>query len=278
MASSKPVFFLIQGAWIGSEVFSPVIHLLWSKGYATWCQELPHHNRDPAVTASTTAEFIRAELLKLIDNGHDVIPVCWSLGGKLAPPAFEGLWKKERESFGKSNGIVGMVFASCPLMEKVGMTSRDSQMVNDPKMMFDGADPHETFEYQDGLMTPKLGPDTPFAKSMYASLEGIYPKAHELFDPTIRPLSLATQNEPLNYVPVVKKDPESMEEPGTFHVPVAYFVTEQDRVVSKVIQEKYVNRWKDQWTQVYRFDTGHMLWVAAPEQVVDSLVDFASRV
>ena len=300
-SSTKPVLFLVHGAWVGSFAYAKVIPQLWEAGYSTWCQELPFHNGDPASSVQDTIDFVRKELLMILDSGRDVIPVCWSFGAVIAPPAFKGLWKHEREKEGHKTGITGMVFASTPLVQKAGITGAENQKHWEAQTWFSGHAPPELFNLvseafdwpsecciklgmdaeartsQGPLLTAKTGKGSPFTVGMYHSIDPSQ-NPNDIFDPLLRPLAGASHAQPLPYVPQIKEAPDSMDEPGRWPVPTAYFLTADDPVIPTAIQEKVVKKWDGQWAMVERFDCGHMLWVARTETVVGALVKFAQQV
>ena len=287
----KPVLFLVHGAWMGSSSFSSIIPALRNAGYPTWAHELPCHNGDPNSDAEETANFVRNELLRIFEAGRDVITVCWSFGGVIAPPGFEGLWKAEREKQGQEHGIIGMVFACTPLAQRAGITATQNGVEWENTTWFGGGNPLEVFNpvsstsitrsqllrhtAQGPLITIKTGRDSPFARAMYATLPSA-PHPSEVFDPVLRPLSAKAHNTPLGSVPHIKTNTE--DEVGGFPVPTAYFLAEQDKVIPTLVQEKVVGRWQEKWAKVYRFDCGHVIWAAQPEEVVNALKDFAEGV
>lgn len=83
----------------------------------------------------------------ILEQGLDVVVVFHSLGGVLGPQALKGFWRDQRrEELGKHNGIIGMVYSSCPIVPKAGITSQENQAMWGSDAWF-GGNPKEAMEF-----------------------------------------------------------------------------------------------------------------------------------
>lgn len=113
MATSKPTFVLIPGAWHTPAHFKHLIARLHEADYATASVALssvnPPHPKE--IEVATDVALIREKmLLPLLEEGKDLVLVLHSYGGFPGAAAAKGLSPSERRSEGRSGGIIGMIF------------------------------------------------------------------------------------------------------------------------------------------------------------------------
>ena len=115
MATPKPTFVIVPGAWHPPSCYDTIVSHLRAAGYPTLVASLPSLNaREPATaTCTADAESVRRQVLPLIENeGKDVLLVSHSYGGIPAGGAALGLSKSTRTKDGHRGGIIGMVYIS----------------------------------------------------------------------------------------------------------------------------------------------------------------------
>lgn len=113
MASSKPTFVLIPGAWHSSSHYGHLVAHLREAGYPAVSLTLPSVDpQEPKkIEVVTDIAFIREKmLLPLLEDGKDVVLVMHSYGGLPGGAAAKGVSKSERTSEGLLGGVIGLVF------------------------------------------------------------------------------------------------------------------------------------------------------------------------
>lgn len=115
MASFRPSFVIVPGAWHQPEIYQKLVTHLNKAGYSAVVTSLPSCNtEDPQqATCSADAEAVRKRILQLMDaNGKDVVVVCHSYGGIPGGGAAYGLSKLSRAKEGKKGGVTGLIYIS----------------------------------------------------------------------------------------------------------------------------------------------------------------------
>lgn len=112
--NSRPVFVIIPGASQTPSHYAHLIHLLHSRGYGTLTALLPSGGATKPVSAEEDAEFIRSRLLiPLLDTEkHNVVLVMHSYAGLPGSAAARGLGEAERVAQGKTTSVLGQIFIS----------------------------------------------------------------------------------------------------------------------------------------------------------------------
>lgn len=99
---------------------------LYSRGITS---ESPAHKstgfEPPTQTLADDITNLRQTILKLVNDGKDVIVLMHSYGGVVGSGAVEGLGKAEREKAGKTGGVVLIVYMAAFALPK-GVSLLDS--------------------------------------------------------------------------------------------------------------------------------------------------------
>lgn len=105
MAPDKPVILLIHGAFYQPIHYNEVLGKLSEKGFTVAAPALPTTGTDPDLTYEDDVEVINQTLLKLLDDGKEVILVAHSTGALPASHCIEGESVAERAECGLKGGI-----------------------------------------------------------------------------------------------------------------------------------------------------------------------------
>lgn len=120
--NTKPVIYILHGAWHSPAYFVTVKTKLESRGYTVRCPQLPSSGAvPPTKTLYDDADVVRGELEPLIERGQDVVLVMHSYGGVVGTQAAAGLGKAERQRQGQQGGIVALFYA-CSFMVNLGQS------------------------------------------------------------------------------------------------------------------------------------------------------------
>ena len=118
--ATKPLVYILHGAWHGPSYFETVKGKLQARGYTMACPEQPSTGASPPTkTLYDDAAHVRAELELLIEHGQEVVLVMHSYGGMVGTQAAAGLGKAERTQRGLSGGIVRLFYA-CSFLLPLG--------------------------------------------------------------------------------------------------------------------------------------------------------------
>ena len=114
---------LVPAAWHLPVHYLDYIRQLRLAGFLTFSQRLPSCNTaNPAAeSVSRDADFVRQQLLLLINNGREVVLIVHSYSGGPGAVAAKGLSAVERHAAGQPGGIIGMIFISA-FIAKEGAT------------------------------------------------------------------------------------------------------------------------------------------------------------
>jgi pimeloyl-ACP methyl ester carboxylesterase len=115
--ATKPLVYILHGAWHGPAYFEDVKSKLQTLGYTMMCPQQPSTGANPPLaTLYDDAAHVRAELEVLIEHGQEVVLVMHSYGGMVGTQAAVGLGKEERMRRGQSGGIVRLFYACAFLL------------------------------------------------------------------------------------------------------------------------------------------------------------------
>src|ERR1700742_3199523 len=118
--ASKPLVYVLHGAWHGPEYFEAARAKFQALGYTMLCPQQPSTGATPpTVTLYDDAAHVRGELELLIEHGQEVVLVMHSYGGMVGTQAAAGLGKAERMKRGLSGGIVRLFYA-CSFLLPLG--------------------------------------------------------------------------------------------------------------------------------------------------------------
>jgi len=108
---SKPTIVCVPGAWHTPEIYSKVLDILSGHGYPTVGLPLPSAGASPPhANFDEDVKGIRDCLVKLVEEGKDVVLVTHSYTGMPGAEAPAGLGKKERQAANLKGGVIRMVF------------------------------------------------------------------------------------------------------------------------------------------------------------------------
>src|SRR5882757_9314808 len=118
--ASKPVVYILHGAWHSPSCFDLVKEKLEALGYTVICPQQPSTGATPPTkTLQDDAALVRAELELLIEHGQEVVLVMHSYGGVVGTQAATGLGKAERTKRGQRGGIIKLFYA-CSFLLPLG--------------------------------------------------------------------------------------------------------------------------------------------------------------
>ncbi|KAI0144473.1 alpha/beta-hydrolase [Xylariaceae sp. FL1272] len=125
-AVTLPTILFICGAWHEPWCFDLVRQSLADRGFESAAPALPTvGTQDPNLGLQDDAQAIRTTLVKLINEGKEVVLVPHSYGGIVASNAVEGLDIKSRVSKGLKGGVSMIVFL-CAFTIPAGTTVKSS--------------------------------------------------------------------------------------------------------------------------------------------------------
>ncbi|OLN96282.1 Methylesterase 7 [Colletotrichum chlorophyti] len=113
MSTTKPTFVLAPGAWHLATCYSPAQKILESRGHPVEAVEYPSVGAEPPNKGlNDDADAVRAVLLRLADEGKEIVLVVHSYGGLVGANAVQGLGYKQRAKEGKKGGVISFVYLS----------------------------------------------------------------------------------------------------------------------------------------------------------------------
>ncbi|KAJ5726193.1 uncharacterized protein N7483_007550 [Penicillium malachiteum] len=116
---SNPTIVFSLGAWVIPAVFDATRARLNAAGYPSECPPHPSIGAEPPVkTLSDDAISLREVLIRLADDGRDIVVVAHSYGGIVASCAVDGLSKQDRVREGKVGGIIRVVYLAAFTLDK----------------------------------------------------------------------------------------------------------------------------------------------------------------
>ncbi|KAF9878659.1 hypothetical protein CkaCkLH20_03559 [Colletotrichum karsti] len=119
MATNKPTFIFVPGAWHCATKFQPVTSQLEALGYSTACVQLPSYGAEPPLSDfDPDVTAIRQSIEEAADRGEDVVLFMHSYGGVVGCEACRGLDKATRQELGKPGGVIRLVFCSAFLLSE----------------------------------------------------------------------------------------------------------------------------------------------------------------
>ena len=124
MSTTETAFVLVPGSFSPASFYHKVTDILKSKGYngvyETELMSAGERKEGPA-TLIDDAEHIRATIIKLADQGKDVVLAMNSYAGFPGSEAAKGVGKPERQAAGKSGGLIALVYIAS-FLPPVGAT------------------------------------------------------------------------------------------------------------------------------------------------------------
>ncbi|PYI00187.1 alpha/beta-hydrolase [Aspergillus ellipticus CBS 707.79] len=115
--SPKPTIVFVPGAWHTPAHYEEMLDLLQNAGYPTKSINLPSVNatHPHRQTLAADVDAVRESLLKLVDQGKEVILLMHSYGGCPGGAAAKGLSRMERS---RPGAVVGLLFLSAFLVQE----------------------------------------------------------------------------------------------------------------------------------------------------------------
>ncbi|KAI0514724.1 Alpha/Beta hydrolase protein [Xylaria bambusicola] len=113
MATSKPTVFFLPGGFHTSWIYDTVRNILSNRGFETDASDLVSVGAtDASVGMHSDAAHLRSQLVKLVDEGKEIVLVAHSYGGIVASNAVDGLSIEQRAAQGKQGGIILVLYLS----------------------------------------------------------------------------------------------------------------------------------------------------------------------
>ncbi len=107
----KPDIVLIPGAWHSGDTYEVLVPFLREHNYETTCLTLPSVGAEPPLTTlDPEVDYIRTEIISLLEQNKEVVVVMHSYGGFAGSAALRGLSKSERQEQGWRGGIIALVY------------------------------------------------------------------------------------------------------------------------------------------------------------------------
>ena len=111
MATVKPVFVFIPGAWHTPDCFDQVRELLSTQGYESVAIATPSVGANPPENGlHADIAYTKTILEGLLDKGQHIIVVNHSYGGIVGAGAVEGLGLAQRSQAGLPGGVIMVVW------------------------------------------------------------------------------------------------------------------------------------------------------------------------
>ncbi|KAJ5087127.1 hypothetical protein N7456_010743 [Penicillium angulare] len=116
---SNPTFVFSLGAWITPEVYDSTRAHLDTLGYPSECPAHPSTGAEPpSKELSDDVTSLRDVLVKLADEGRELVVVAHSYGGVVASCAVDGLSKQARERESKLGGVIKVIYLAAFALDK----------------------------------------------------------------------------------------------------------------------------------------------------------------
>lgn len=115
MSQAKPSIVIIPGSFSPETFYFETADKLREYGYETIVKDLPSASRVPPEKGASMyedADYFRAVVEKLADEGKDVVLVTHSYGGVVGTEAAKDVLKTERKAAGKPGGVVRLVYVT----------------------------------------------------------------------------------------------------------------------------------------------------------------------
>ncbi|OIW35132.1 alpha/beta-hydrolase [Coniochaeta ligniaria NRRL 30616] len=111
MTSNNTVIVFAPGAWHQATCFDKLRNALKPRGWTTVAVEYPSVGAEPPTKhVADDAAAIRSAVLRLADEGKEVVLVVHSYGGLAGAVAVEGLGWKQRAKQGKIGGVTMFIY------------------------------------------------------------------------------------------------------------------------------------------------------------------------
>ncbi|KAL4881846.1 alpha/beta-hydrolase [Aspergillus karnatakaensis] len=242
--ASKPTIVFSIGSWLTPASFDTVREKLSAKRIPS---EVPAHPsvgaEPPTKTLTDDIASLRSVLVRLVEEGKDVVVVGHSSGGISASGAAEGLTKADRKAAGLAGGVVMIVFMAAFVLDK-GQSLLDML----------GGQPLPWMDIQGDYVRCSGGPEVAF--------HDVAPNEQQKWASSLLHTSRELFAGAATYEP--------------WHTtPSAYIVTEEDRALPLPYQEGMAAKLGTEL--IYRLKSSHSPFLSVPDQLVDVLEELAAK-
>ncbi|KAL8946904.1 MAG: hypothetical protein Q9222_006758 [Ikaeria aurantiellina] len=245
---------LVHGAWHVPEHYTEFILRLQQAGFEVHCPRLPtcdEHKR-PNTDHSADVQAIRAQVLSLINEGHNVVMLLHSYGGSVGAEATKGLSLNERAAQGLPNGVSHLIYM-CGFMLQPGETVGGASL---PR-----PDP-DPVEFDEITGTTFLCQDP--VQLFYGDVEPARAKELEAM--------LVRQD--------VRAGLVTITHPAWKYSPTTYLRTTEDGVLFLDWQDRQIKAVRDAGVDiaVETFKASHSPFISIPDDMVDAVVRAAQLI
>lgn len=242
MATEKPLLVFLPGGWHTPEAYGPTTSILEKAGYTTIGISLPTigselKNLTPQEDWKEDVDAIRAELLKHIGKGKDIVLIAHSYSGTVASEACNGLGKANRELLGLPGGVVKLVYLAALVLD-IGhyiWEANGGKPVNEQKTIMKG----------DLCYVDKEGAVSWFYNECSPEEQG----------------SLSTNLQSHAWKAFMTK----VEHTAWREIPGVYLMTEKDQAIPLAWQETMLNGATGHKFEIEKCDGDHSPFVSRPE-------------
>ncbi|KAK4935204.1 hypothetical protein LTR10_023704 [Elasticomyces elasticus] len=242
--STKPVIYMLHGAWHSPAYFVTVKSKIESEGYTMMCPQVPTSGAvPPTKTLYEDANFVRGEMERLIEQGQDVVLVMHSYGGVVGTQAAAGLGKAERQKKGQKGGIVHLFYA-CAFIVAL------EQSLCDPL----GGKLAPWIKVEDDGSCNPVGPEQIF-------YQDLPPDDQKYWAAQLKHHVAKSQLEPVHQV--AYRD-----------IPVSYLYCENDQALPFEFQKLMVKKCGVE-VREFTCDAGHSPFLSQPDMFVDCIIQTA---
>ncbi|TVY82177.1 hypothetical protein LSUE1_G002460 [Lachnellula suecica] len=252
MAAENPTLILVHGAFHKPSTFHLLTPKLEALSYPVVAPQLAcSKGTSPTVMLADDVAIIKEVMVPLMDAGKEIVLVAHSYGGTPGCAAVEGQTVAERSVRGEKGGVKAMLFISCLMVPKRGMTSSGALGVG-----------------------PEGPPDMPFmdVKGAYGVLNE---KAKDVFyndvqedvanemmkETTMTQQAFGCFNSPVNFVA------------SDLTIPATYLFCENDNCVPIAVQERQAASAPNLILE--RCSAGHSPMLSHPDRLVEIIVKVA---
>ncbi|KAK4449679.1 Alpha/beta hydrolase fold-1 [Podospora aff. communis PSN243] len=248
----KPIIVVIPGAFHKPSHHAGIITPLQYQGYPVLCVSLAvcgDADVSPEATPADDVRALHAQLLPLLDAGHEAVIVAHSYGSMVATASIHGQTKAERSSRELAGGVVGAIWMAGFAFPVRGRNIAGAE---------EEAKPMPYHVLKDGLISL-----TEDAKPLFYS-----DVPTKVADTAWASLCKFQSFKSLNTFP------QFLESEIT--VPKLYVLNERDQAVPFEFQEAMAQVGK--FDKVVRLDSGHSPFLSVPEKVVEAIIKFSVEV
>ena len=275
--TSKPMFFIVPGAWHPPSAYRQLAASLEALGHSTTVASIPSLNPKSVETATCTedAKALQKQLLSIIDgDGLEVVVLAHSAGGIPAGGAAYGLSKTTRAEEGKKGGVLGLIYMTAfvvpegaSLVDYLG--GKHAPYFVADQVCFSISVSAQTPRHRDGFTDHFFSIIQPSEGLCVASpaIETFY---NDVEKDTAE--SLAASLLPHAMLAFSSPAPASAWAQPAFQGKLAFVKCLKDNALPPFLQDMFVERSGVKWA-IKEVDTGHSPWVSKPKETAEIMVD-----